>query len=210
MSKKTNLLNKRFGRLLVIAPAKTINGRARWYCLCDCNEVIPVHASHLKSNHTQSCGCLHRENTAKSSKGNIWGRVYEDPKLASAKMIWKISYNDGCSFEKFLELSQLPCFYCNTKACNSNSFNKYLTKDNRYIAKVVNEWADQATFLYNGLDRVDSSKPHNENNIVSCCIICNRAKHSMTTQQFKDWLKRLNNNLFKTQFSPFLFYRKDK
>jgi len=46
-------------------------------------------------------------------------------------------------------------------------------------------------YLYNGVDRVDSNKDYTEDNVVSCCKICNYAKHTMGTYQFMDWIKRL-------------------
>ena len=37
MTKAHNLLNKRFGKLLVVARAENNkNGNTRWYCKCDC------------------------------------------------------------------------------------------------------------------------------------------------------------------------------
>lgn len=98
--------------------------------------------------------------------------------------------------DKFLELSQLPCHYCGDPP--SNRFNKYLTKDGKLTnLEVSEEWAQQAYFDYNGLDHVDSSLPHNEDNVVPCCIDCNRAKHNMSLKKFLKWIEKVYNYTIK-------------
>lgn len=57
MSKTVDLTGKRFGRLAVIEQADSQNGHKRWLCRCDCGKKIVVKGIHLKSGHTQSCGC---------------------------------------------------------------------------------------------------------------------------------------------------------
>jgi hypothetical protein len=63
MGKPLNLLNKRFGRLLVI---RQIQERDKyrfvlWECLCDCGNKIVLRGNTLKWGLTQSCGCYHLE-----------------------------------------------------------------------------------------------------------------------------------------------------
>jgi len=57
----------RFGRLIV----KSFEGRNRqydslWRVWCDCGNETIVRGGALKNGHTQSCGCLQRERTAKA------------------------------------------------------------------------------------------------------------------------------------------------
>jgi hypothetical protein len=192
MSIRIDLTGQRFGKLIVLYYSRTQKprGEAYWQCLCDCGNEIPVTGGHLKTGHTRSCGCLQREKTGNMSRGNVWGRKYEDPRELSAKTVWAVSYADGCSLEKFLELSQLPCFYCGIR--NSNSFNKYITKDgySTNIA-VTTEWAEKATFTYNGLDRVDPERDHSEDNVVPCCFPCNRSKDDQTLEEFETRIVRM-------------------
>lgn len=56
-------LGTRFGRLLVVANADPIKGRARVGCLCDCGTVKEVRVYLLEKGTTRSCGCLSRELT---------------------------------------------------------------------------------------------------------------------------------------------------
>ena len=52
---------------------------------------------------------------------------------------------------------------------------------------------------YNGIDRIDSTKGYFNDNVVSCCKVCNRAKSNLSLEDFKQWaanlyLKTIKNN----------------
>ena len=51
------------------------------------------------------------------------------------------------------------------------------------------------TFLYNGIDRIDSSRGYLSDNVVSCCKACNFAKSEMTTGEFRTWVKRVADHM---------------
>lgn len=75
MSKRIDLTNQRFGRLVVIEyhgnnPA---NSNAMWLCQCDCGNKTVVDGVRLRSGITKSCGCLRRDLSSK--------RVYTNPKF---------------------------------------------------------------------------------------------------------------------------------
>jgi hypothetical protein len=73
-SKLIDLSGQRFGRLRVVARAKSTNsGAARWYCRCDCGngslrQPVIVRADKLRRGETQSCGCLAVEKTLQRAK----------------------------------------------------------------------------------------------------------------------------------------------
>lgn len=96
------------------------------------------------------------------------------PYLVNARGCFNKYCDGNLSFENFMFLSQQKCAYC--KKGPSNVRNKY--------------YNDEYAFIYNGLDRIDSSKPHDLENIVSCCISCNRMKSDQTMKEFTSWLKR--------------------
>lgn len=56
----TNLLNLRFGKLVVIADlyASSNDHRHLWKCKCDCGNTCEVESKALLSGATKSCGCL--------------------------------------------------------------------------------------------------------------------------------------------------------
>lgn len=56
----SKLINKKFGRLLVIEKLNKRKNRAVvWKCLCDCGNFVEVTTASLKIGHTKSCGCFH-------------------------------------------------------------------------------------------------------------------------------------------------------
>ena len=50
-------------------------------------------------------------------------------------------------------------------------------------------------YLYNGLDRIDSSCKHTLNNVVPCCIICNRMKNDRSLHDFNNWIIAVYNRI---------------
>ena len=65
------LENQIFGKLKVIERIDS-----KWKCQCDCGNIAYVSTNHLKSGHTQSCGCLQREKTIASSAIDITNQRY--------------------------------------------------------------------------------------------------------------------------------------
>ena len=71
MPKKLNLLNNRFGRLLVIEEAPNQGKKTMWKCLCDCGKECIVPTDSLRTGNTSSCGCLRKDLAKEQSKKNI-------------------------------------------------------------------------------------------------------------------------------------------
>lgn len=73
---KKNLLNKRFGRLLVVRETnERKHGQIIWLCQCDCGNEVDVMSHNLIKDNTKSCGCIHKEvitkhNNTKWDNGN--------------------------------------------------------------------------------------------------------------------------------------------
>ena len=75
----------------------------------------------------------------------------------------------------FYSYSQQPCFYCG--ALRVNSRNARVGADTLY--------------LYNGVDRMDSSKGHTIDNIVPCCKYCNFGNNNFSFAEFNQWIIRI-------------------
>ena len=67
MSQAIDLTGKRFGKLKVIKRDLTPNKKksAKWICQCDCGTVVSVIGTDLRSGHTKSCGCYHKEQASR-------------------------------------------------------------------------------------------------------------------------------------------------
>ena len=62
MGNITNLVGRRFGRLIVIELYDVDKTRdKRWKCRCDCGSETLVRGSKLRNGRTKSCGCLRKE-----------------------------------------------------------------------------------------------------------------------------------------------------
>ena len=82
--------------------------------------------------------------------------------------------------EQFKELTQKDCYYCGIKP------------------KQIIKWGGGkfGPYIYNGLDRINNDKGYGLDNVVSCCKTCNGAKSKLTLQEFRDWVKRIYNNMY--------------
>ena len=66
----------RYGRLVVLQRnGSNRHGKARWLCRCDCGNKTSVPGGDLHTEHTQSCGCLHREETGKINRTHDMSRT---------------------------------------------------------------------------------------------------------------------------------------
>lgn len=191
MSKFIDLTGQKFGRLTALS---FINGK--WNCICDCENTLKVEGSHLTNGNTKSCGCLKADNLILRAYKLADGKRKFEPRIASARRVWKNTYcyrDPNCiEFDKFLIISQQNCFYCGIKP--NTEYNYFATASSRSSKNAQQE----GLFIYNGMDRIDSSKSHTIDNIVSACMICNRAKNDRSTEDFSLWI----NNLKSIDFKP--------
>jgi len=106
---------------------------------------------------------------------------YKTRALANAKDTFDGRYrekDDTITFEEFCEMSQLNCYYCGAEPSN----------EMKYIKRKMDEGKEDS-FIYNGLDRFDNSKPHTKENCVPCCKYCNISKNNLTAKEFFSFIK---------------------
>jgi len=70
------------------------------------------------------------------------------------------------------KLTTSPCFYCGTPPSQRK--------------RSPGQVGEHATYVYNGVDRVDNEVGYVAENCVPCCWRCNKAKGSMTQREFLD------------------------
>lgn len=181
---KLNLVGIKFSRLEVI---REVDGK--WECKCDCGNIKITTRNKLRAGRVKSCGCLNYEmRKSRTSKMTEARRKYS-PEEASAMRVWKGRYSDGdISFDSFLKMSKLNCYYCGSEPngkFNESIYDKRRSKDSK----------KNGYFIYNGLDRLDQSKPHDIVNVVTCCKVCNMAKRTMSHDQFIAFVTKIYINL---------------
>lgn len=75
MSKRIEMIGKKFGRLTVLeATNKRKCGCIVYKCLCECGTIKYINGKLLRSGETKSCGCLNLDNHFKHGKRNT--RLY--------------------------------------------------------------------------------------------------------------------------------------
>lgn len=177
----------RFGRLVVQSAAelRSRNRQVMWNCLCDCGSTSLVRGDGLRSGRVESCGCGQREAAA------AIGKLSRQRDLMEAKLhkvfldysrnAKKKNREFTMSEEAFLFVVSQPCAYCGAIAPERKTRTGNFYSGN---CKIVGS----GLFIH-GIDRVDNDRGYSEDNCVSCCERCNRAKLDMTVSEFKDMIK---------------------
>lgn len=187
--KKENLLGQKFNRLLVIAEAEPQGKKKQsaWLCLCNCGIEKIIKSEELKSGGTKSCGCLKKEKNSENGIKMGNSNILYHPSETTARRVWRNRYKDGISFEDFYKKSQENCYYCGSEPNNIQNN----AKDDKKASLYAKE---NGNFIYNGLDRIDSSKDHSINNVLPCCKWCNYAKRERSQEEFLNWVIKLYNH----------------
>jgi len=176
-----NLVGIRFGRWVVLyqqesTPANK-NGNSRrtvWRTRCDCGKERSVLGQSLRNRSSQSCGCLHHERLAKRVTKSFGQsaklRVITTYKGSAKRRQLQFRLSDN----EFLILTQQSCHYCGDKPRNKSA-------------------TAGGEFIYNGIDRKDSSIGYEMENVVPCCAVCNRAKGDLSYDEFVAWIHRVKH-----------------
>lgn len=180
--KLKDLLGQRFGRLIVIELAdKRTTGRAVWRCKCDCGSIKEIVGTSLTSGNTKSCGCYNKEIASKQAK------LHVKPKGQSSRNYLYSNYRStakrrnlefSLSTEEFETLTKGNCYYCDNPP-----------------SQIINQMNLNGNYIYNGIDRIDSSKGYTLDNCVPCCKTCNTAKLIMTQTEFFRWVTKVYNHI---------------
>ncbi len=89
--------------------------------------------------------------------------------------------------EVFKNLVTKNCHYCNMPP---NKIRKDRVKSSRQ--------EDSISFYTNGLDRIDSDKGYELNNVLTCCEDCNKDKKNLNYNQFIELIKKIYHNIYET------------
>ncbi len=183
-----DLTGQIFGSLKVLELTSDVIHNFRvWKCQCECGVIILVNAGYLKHGSVKACDeCtkykrINNTNVLLSTQGHagkqVVIRTYRK-NAKKAKREWKLSA------DQVTQLFESECFYCGNPPSNV----AYLTFKNQSIMSKNN-----SKYIYNGIDRVNNKLGYTFDNCVSCCKICNIAKHNLTQKQFFDLIKQIAN-----------------
>ena len=164
---KHTLINKRFGKLIVLKEVGRAKDRSViWECQCDCGNKTNTTSRSLMCQDTKSCGCLRKISSGEANFNKLLANYKNSAKVRNVPFT--------LSDEQFRELTQEKCFYCGSEP----SQEKYRKFSN-------------GAYVFNGIDRKDNSKGYVQGNVLPCCFICNRAKGNMSYEDFSLWIKRI-------------------
>lgn len=176
LKKQPELIGQRFGKLVVVSRSKNVSKRgSRYLCQCDCGKQTIINGSGLLRKYKwQSCGCTIHENS-----GQFKLRYTSNIALNSLVSNYRRSaiergYEFSLTHNDCESLFSQKCFYCSSEP-------KQIFKIKTY------------SLTYNGIDRLDNSIGYSKDNTVPCCKICNRAKNSMSLNEFQKWIQALKS-----------------
>jgi hypothetical protein len=172
-----DITGREFGWVTALYPANEADaGGTLWVCQCRCGVAMKVRQSNLKQGKTASCGC------SRSSKviQTLMGRLFTSYKYSANRR----GYDWELSIDKFQLLIREPCHYCGRSNVNC----------------LVHTSSDYK-LRYNGIDRKDNTGGYREDNAVTCCSRCNKAKGTSSYEEFIGYLSAIVEFQGKTKLS---------
>ena len=181
-SDRIPLEGKRFGHLTVLNYVGYLNRKtyraSTYLCRCDCGKEKMIRTQALTDGVQTTCGC------------HSWGykRKLKDPAFVSCYNLYKnrskkIKREFKLTHDEFRVLTQQDCYYCGCKPFGVQNVNpKYKVREHNV----------PEPYIFNGLDRIDSSKGYTIDNVVACCKVCNWMKSDMSQQEFIDHCNRIS------------------
>lgn len=152
--------------------------KVKWLFRCSCGQEFVARGENVIRGTTCSCGCYRKQVAA--ANGSVTGGWNKLSDYMGAKR-WiytqyrikaeKRGYTFLVSFPQFCYLLDQPCYICGAEP--SNTFQR---RDINY------------TYRYNGIDRLDNSRGYEDDNVATCCKVCNMAKRTMSLNDFYRWI----------------------
>lgn len=139
-----------------------------------------VRFDHLKNNETKSCGCKRQEFAREAGKKEYGQAAFNDTYNSYKQGAKSRGISFNLTKEEFKNLSSKNCNYCGVVPSQ--------------IKKVK---GDNGDFIYNGIDRIDSSKGYIEGNCITCCGTCNYMKRTHSIEDFANHIIKLYHNFAK-------------
>ena len=154
-NKTIDLTGKKFGRLTVLGIDKEyekirqMSSEIKWICQCECGEIVSVQGFNLRSGHTQSCGCLKRENSSKQKTIDLTGEIFGVLKVIEKAPIrynhsayWKCQ----CQCGKIIEVCSGDLKTGHTRSCGCLRSSKGEDKIRDVLSSLKIDFIQQKVF----------------------------------------------------------------
>jgi len=186
-----NLINKKFNMLTILSFAgykdKPRKNRAServriWNCVCECGQAtkIPIEEPNLIRYKTKSCGCLVSNHIKQQIKKSIKpDKAFND---IYSRYVWSAKENNrdfSLTPDEFRNITSSSCDYCGSPP----------SKTTKTAGSI---------YIWNGIDRIDSSKGYILDNCCACCFQCNVAKRNLSIGEFRKWVEKISNHMKNT------------
>lgn len=180
---------EKFGALTVIKPKVWRSTARKWYATvqCACGHVKDVQENNLISGNSSRCGnsCPAKPPHANAlpcgvaAMRNRYSRYKTNAKERGLAFSITVS--------QFNEITQRECYYCGLQPTN--------------VAR-VRLASRTGDYVYSGLDRVNSELGYTYDNLVACCMTCNRCKGNRPMAEFLDWITQIYRKCCNVSVSP--------
>jgi hypothetical protein len=176
------MVGSRWGRLTVIKyegrKSHGLTGSQGWYeCLCDCGKTVYRKHACLTQKQTVSCGCWKAEKCGlrfqktDTAFRDLWSSYKKGAR--ERRLEWSLTE------EQFRTLTSSPCYYTGREPNQEARSCQTRKRDKRGLSPFSG-----GVYLYNGIDRLDSSKGYTLENCVPACGAANKAKLELSHDEF--------------------------
>ena len=144
----------------------------KFLCVCmNCNNEVVINATSVTRKIAANAQFCQNCRTRRTDDKYIYEMAISDykKKAATRNLSWSLT------FDEFVDIITKNCHYCSSPPF-SNRFKR-------------NEW--NSSVRINGVDRKNNSIGYESSNCVPCCGICNRAKSSMSYEDFINYIERI-------------------
>lgn len=186
MPAASDLTGLKFGRLRVekrharFRRTRKSEPETYYTCLCECGKRKKIRGASLSFGATKSCGCQmgggprpdRRLKEGESNFNVVLRRYVSDAKKRGVKF--------RLSVQHAKRLMGDFCFYCGSPPLS-----------------LMDKPGSFGAFVYNGIDRIDSSRGYVRSNVVTCCANCNWVKGRCSFGRFIAWIKAVHRNIEK-------------
>jgi len=166
--------------------SNSTTGRRYVNARCKCGKEKVICINNVRCGNSTCCGFSPCRGTERKKDAEVGYKaiLYVYKKHAKDR---GFTFNLG--YEYFKELTKGNCHYCGVEPSQVYQLKNPKTGKIRSGIPIT----------YNGIDRIDSTKGYFNDNVVSCCKVCNRAKSNLSLEDFKQWaanlyLKTIKNN----------------